>query len=167
MKSSIAALLLIMIASVLSAQDFKVPVNYQFETAEDIKAYEPKIKACINWLQSTPLDEQTDKRTNANAFLMAWLTVSPSVKIGVQPYVMELTKKNPDLLMIFFGGWTSHSLENPAQIKNAELNNIKALRSLIDFYAANLKSGIKKEKKIEKLKAMSDDELKEWLTGKI
>jgi hypothetical protein len=147
----------------LFAQGYEVPKNYKFETAEDIKSFHTDVVKAIEWLENTPIDNHKDKRREANAFVLAWLTVTPSVKVNLQSYVTVLSKKNPSLLMSFLGGWARYSLENPDQIKNDLANNKKGTESILKVYSNNLSSGIKKDKKIENLIKMDSNELEEWL----
>jgi len=43
---------------------------------------------------------------------MAWLTNSPKVTIEMDAKTVTFAKKNPELMMIFMGGWTRYVLQN-------------------------------------------------------
>lgn len=95
----------------VSAQDYAVPQNYKLEDKEDYATYEPQVKETIDWLLQTPLGKNGTKRKEANTFLMAWLSGSPTVSININADFIFF-KTNPELLMIFIAGWTKYSLEN-------------------------------------------------------
>ena len=94
----------------LFGQTFEVPANYTFGTRADYARYEPEVIRAVNWLEATPLHQQADKRKEVNAFLFKYIEGSPSVSIELHSFVLELNKKNPDLLMVFMAGWAKHKL---------------------------------------------------------
>lgn len=144
------------------AQNFDVPKNYKLEKAEDYAKYVPEILKCIDYLESTPLDSATEKRKEANAFLLKWLTGSPTVSIDLQKYVTDLSERNNDFMMIFMGGWTRYVLQSKNSPDKFECH-LAGLRDILRVYQRG--KGVKKDKKIEKLIALDRQEgkLDEWL----
>lgn len=132
----------------MSAQDFNVPKDYAFETADDYKPYEDDIVSCVEWLIETPVYQYTDKRKSANAFLLKWLTGSPYVHIEINPEIVTFLNTSPDLLIIFMGGWARYSIttENYDDKING---NIKGIEAVSSFYNQN-KGIIPKDKNVEK-----------------
>src|ERR1700679_3255172 len=88
-----------------SAQTYEVPKNYTLKTKDDYAKYEPEVIHTVDWLQQASWDEPIEKRKEANAFLMAWLTGSPNVSISIGKPLMDLVDKNKELLIIFMGGY--------------------------------------------------------------
>ena len=126
------------------------------------------ILECIEWLQTSPYDENIRKRKHANAYLVDWLTGTSSVTIELHSYLAELTKKNPDLLPLFMGGWAKESLLYPASKTNVEQGSIAGIESLVDYYAKNKSKGLEKDKNVEKLvKLRNDDKLADWVKSQI
>ena len=83
-KIYLSAILLLLVSYFkASAQTYEVPKDYTLKAKEDYAKYEDDIIKTIDWLQQTSWNEQTDKRKEANAFLVAWLTGSPNVSIDV------------------------------------------------------------------------------------
>ncbi|WP_299124096.1 hypothetical protein [uncultured Winogradskyella sp.] len=166
-KSIVTSILIILFIQTSLSQEFKIPNNVKLESAEDYKKYETDILNCINWLENTPVNQNSDKRTLANAFLMQWATGTPTVTIEMQAFQLDLTKKNPELLMIFLGGWIKYVIQNPSEKDNIESGNIAGINSIIKVYSANKGDGLKKDKRIEKLIKMDTSELQKWVADKL
>ena len=151
----------------VKAQDFEIPKDITLEAPEDYKKYNQDVIDGITWLENTPLNEQESKRKNTSAFLMLWMTGTPTVSIEVSSYVVELTESNPDLLITFLGGWTKYVLENPNDSDKFK-GNLAGLKSILEVYKKNKKTGIKKERAVEKLiKLKSEEDLEKWLKKKL
>jgi len=166
-KTVIVLVFTILSLQSMFSQEFNIPTNVKLETAEDYKTQESNILECINWLENTPVSQDSEKRIMANAFLMQWATGTPTVTIGIQSFQLDLTKKNADLLIIFMGGWIKHAIENPDKKDNVEASNLAGITSIIKVYTANKGDGIKKDKRIEKLIKMNEIELQQWVAEKL
>ncbi len=166
-KTIITLLLTVLFFQTSFSQEFTIPKNVKLDSAEDYKKYETDIINCINWLENTPINTNTEKRTLANAFLTQWAMGTPTVTIEMQSFQIDLTTKNPDLLMTFMGGWIKYSIENPTIKNTTEAGNITGINSIIKVYSKNKDNGIKKDKRIEKLMKMDKPELQEWIIGKL
>lgn len=168
LKNSLFAFVLTLFVAQLSwSQTFEVPDNVKLEVAEDYIKHEQRILDCINWLENTPMSEESDKRMMANAYLMKWATGTPTVTISMQSFQVDLTTKNPELLMIFIGGWIKYAIENPDDKDNVKAGNISGINSLIKVYSSNKDDGLKKDKRIEKLIKMDANELQEWVAKQL
>ncbi|MEZ4857121.1 MAG: hypothetical protein R2812_11675 [Gelidibacter sp.] len=163
---NLALVLALTFSTLVISQNFEVPKNYTFKVEKDYAKYEKDIIKCINWLENTPINQDTEKRKEANAFLMQWLTGAPNVSINLAPYVVDLTEKNPDLMMLFLGGWTKYALQNPKD-KSTFNGNLAGVKNLMTFYSNNEKTEIKKDKNIEKLLKLTETDLKKWLETKL
>ena len=166
-KTVIALVFTILSLQSMFSQEFNIPTNVKLETVDDYKTQESNILECINWLENTPVSQDSEKRIMANAFLMQWATGTPTVTIGIQSFQLDLTKKNADLLIIFMGGWIKHAIENPDKKDNVEESNLAGITSIIKVYTANKGDGIKKDKRIEKLIKMNEIELQQWVAEKL
>ncbi|MBP8115077.1 MAG: hypothetical protein KAY50_06960 [Chitinophagaceae bacterium] len=138
----------------------KLPV-----TKEEFVASEKKVISTIQWLEDTPLDQDTEKRKAQYALFVAWITNSPTVTISVNSRVLTFTKKNSDLLIIFMGGWTKYCLEN--NYSSDELKgNIAGIKSAIKVYKKGI--GLKKDKAMDKIIELDDKgELEKWVTEQL
>jgi hypothetical protein len=115
------------------SQEFSVPRRYSFKTPEDYRKYEPDILKCIEYLENAPVNDLSDNRKRINSFFLEWLTGVPYVSIRINSSVTNLSNENPNLLIIFMGGWTKHSLAYPEDksIENAYLAGIECV---LDVY---------------------------------
>jgi hypothetical protein len=154
MKTITLTLILTVISLQLFSQDFEVPKNYKLDKAEDYATYEPDVVKCFDWLMKTPVNEQAAKRKEANAFLIKWLSGSPSVSLEIKQEIVTFMGSSPDLFMIFMGGWAKYALESK-DYKNKIAGNLAGIESVIEFYKKN-KDFVPKDKNIEKYIEMKD-----------
>lgn len=166
MKSLIISALFICFSICINAQEFEVPENYTLKVADDYKKYEKEVIACANWLENSPLNENESKRINANAFIMQWLTGSPTVTVNLDAQVVtNCTDKNPHLLILFLAGWTRYALEN-GYSKDQQKGNFEGFKSIITVYKKGI--AIKKDKDLEKIIEIYDKgELETWITKNV
>jgi hypothetical protein len=112
-----------------AAQDSPVPVGYSLKEKDDYAKYVPDVIKTIDWLQQTPWADVPDKRKEANAFVVAWITGSPTVNLSINSDdVMKLCTKNGELLMSFIGGYVKYILQSKAvDEREANLAGVKAI----------------------------------------
>lgn len=140
------------------AQSFEIP---DYKKAEDFEAHTEDVLMAINWLKENPLDHPDRKQ--ANAFVLAWAEGSPSVKVELQGYVMELADENPDFLLLYIGSWIDYELNHPESGKVDK--NLAATNGILDYYE---KFEANKDKDIEKLiKLKKKEKLEGWIQTKI
>lgn len=108
---------------------------------------------CVTWLTTTPVNEQPDKRKEANAFLLKWLSGSSKVHIEVKQEIVTFMD-NGDLLMIFMGSWAKYSIES-GDFNNKINGTTAGIESVIDFYTKN-KGVIPKNKGVDKYVKMKE-----------
>lgn len=162
MKHTLITLSLLLGSFALQAQEFEVPQNYKLTKAEHYAPYEKDVLRCIDWILNTPLDEQEDKRKDANRFLMTWLMGSPYMHLSINDKTMKLFGDHPDLLMAFLAGWTKHSLSTK-DLKNETAGKLAGVKTALNFYQKN-KSKMPKNKQLEKaIKRQEKGQLKTWI----
>jgi hypothetical protein len=99
-----------------------------------------------------------------NIFIFKYIEGSPTVSVTLQGYVAELTKKNPELLIAFLGGWAKYQLEHPTANDQVRLN-AEGVKTVLRIYKLG---GAAKDKNIEKLfKFTTDPELESWVKSKL
>lgn len=131
----------------LFAQEFEPPVNAVLEKKDDYLKYEADIINAARWLEATPIGAQKEKRVQVNMFFTVWLTGSPTVTIEINSWVMKLTDKNPDLLVVFLSGYARYVLENQYSNDAAKANEA-GVKSMINNY--QLGGDVKKNKTLQK-----------------
>lgn len=163
MLRSILLLLLIQSGSYLIAQEYEVPENYVLDKAEDYAPYEDDVVNGINWLMATPYNEQSQKRSDVNAFLLKWFMGSPEVHIDIRHDIVNFMGSNPDLLIIFIGGWGKYSIET-RDYNNKIEGNLAGLEAVVRFYTAN-SDFLAKDRNVEKyVKLSKKNKLREFVT---
>ena len=161
-KSSVLSVIFSLCLASISAQSYEVPTDYSVETAEECEALHPVIIETIDWLHETPIDEDTRKRAQAEAFFLKWLESTPTVGVVLHAELLEFVKKNPELFSTFLGGWAKFAITNPEQKDDMAAGALAGIKDLLTFIDAN--PSIKKSKPVKKLYAMQEaGELEEWL----
>lgn len=144
---------LLCFSNLLTAQEFEVPKDYSLENPEDYTNQRNNVIKAVNWLENTPINQETKKRKEVNAFLMQWLTGTPDVTISLNPEIITFMDC-PDCLMVFMGSWAKYALENK-DYKNELQGSLVGIESVIKLYENN-KNSIGKNKAIEKYMKLKD-----------
>lgn len=156
-------ILLLFVSTSLFAQEVEIPSNVKLESTEDYKNTEGLVLNSTDWLLKTPISEKTEKRKEINAFLMKWMTGSPSVSIELVSGIVPLDC--PDCLLSFMSGWTKYSLEN--NYSNNKIDGALAgAENAIAFYVNN-KTVLGKNPDMEKLiKHQKKGKLRKYIKSK-
>lgn len=162
-KITITILLLLFVNQLLISQEYQVPANAKLENSQDYKNYEQNVLQGINWLENTKIDNQQEKRKETSAFLLKWITGTPTFSVALQSFQVGLTEKNPDLLLSFLGGWAKFAINNPKEKDNVVEANLAGIKSILKVYNFNKENSIKKDKKIEKLLKLDRVGLENWI----
>ena len=138
-KTVLISTLLFCCTSLIHAQELldELPT-----TKEAFIASEKKVLGTIDWLENTAVNQEEEKRKQQNAILVAWITNSPTVTLEISANVLTFTKKNPELLILFMGGWTKYSLQNNYS-SDPVLGSTAGIKSAIKVYKTGL---LKKDK---------------------
>lgn len=146
------------------AQSFEVPQHYEFTGKEDYARYHDQVIEAVGWLESTPLNEEPEKRQRVNTFVFQWLSGSPEVSVELQEYVSAFSDKNPQLLLVFLGGWARYQLEHPAEKEKMKFHTA-GIESVLRAYE---QGGARRDKRVEKLLKFRDKgKLEGWLRKRI
>ncbi len=143
------------------AQEFQAPENVSLNTKDDYIKTEKDIIEAARWLEATQIGQQMDKRVKVNAFVLMWVTGSPTVTIEISKLCTNLAEKNSHLLAVFLASYCRYVLEN--NYNNDKLKaSIAAIKSMINCYS--LGGDVKKNKLMEKaMAADKDSKLEEWV----
>ncbi len=154
---------LLFVSTNLLAQNVGIPSDLKLENAEDYKKTEQLVLNSTEWLLKTPLSENPNKRKDINAFLMKWMSGSPTVSIELVSGIVPLDCA--DCLMSFMSGWTKYSLENDYSKDKVECA-VAGAENSIEFYKKN-KSELGKNSDMEKLmKQQKKGKLKKYIKSK-
>jgi hypothetical protein len=116
-----------------TAQNSPVPAGYSLKEKDDYAKYAPDVIKTIDWLQETPWADVPDKKKEANAFVVAWITGSPTVNLNINSDdIMKLCTKNGELLMSFIGGYVKYYLQN--KDGSESLANLAGVKAILTKY---------------------------------
>src|SRR5580700_4325219 len=87
------------------ASDLKVPADYP--------KYKDAVLKCIDWLETTPVDPNSEDRKQVNKFVLKWITGQSGIEFYMGPNIADCTKGNPDLLVIYLGGLVKYGIDHP------------------------------------------------------
>lgn len=165
MRKHTISFLLVLFSLSVTAQDFQIPVGYQFKVKEDYAPYEKDIIAAANWLMSVPLDQQNEKRKEVSTFVFRWIDGSPTVNVSIDENIVNFDKANPGMLILYMAQCAKYVLENNYS-KDVIQKNKAALHAMIVVYKSG--KGIEKDKKMEKMEKADDDgKLEQWIKSNL
>lgn len=131
-------------------------------TKEEFISSEKDLLTVVKWMEHTALGTETSSRKLLNAWTMAWLTNSPTVTISIRASILKLFDKNPDLMMVYMGGYARYCLENNYS-KDELKSNVAGIKAAITCY--NLGGEAKKDKALAKvIEKDSEGKLEEWVS---
>ena len=120
-------------SNLFSQSSFELPDNMKLKTPEDYEKYEGTFIEASKWLENTDLDKEEAKRKSINAFVIEYITGSPTISLTIYPKIMDLTGKNTQLLTIYMASYGRYFLESK---KTAEAKDCvkAALNSMMTVY---------------------------------
>ena len=135
------------------------------DNPEDYAQYKQDVVDGFNWLMKTPFGRQIPKSKDINAFLIAWMSGSPSISIAIDGEIVNFSECS-QCLVIFMAGWAVHSISADGKVGAYE-GNMKGIEAVIKYYQAN-KEALGKNKGIEKyLKMKKKNELEAYIKSKV
>ena len=92
-----------------------IPEEFDLTHGEDYAQYEPLVIESLEWLLKNPIDQDLEKRTELNAFVMIWLSGSPNIEMQINSTWLKFTEENEELFFTFLQGMALHQLEHPKE----------------------------------------------------
>ena len=126
-----------------------IPEKFLLETKEDYDAQEDLVKDCLKWLLKQPLHKEMNKRNELNAFVMIWLSGSPTVELNIKSSAMPFLDTDEELFFTFVHGMALYKMNHPDETDEVKLHT----QGLISVAEQILQSEdhVKKTKEIKKL----------------
>ncbi|HET9505955.1 MAG TPA: hypothetical protein VFO93_20580 [Hymenobacter sp.] len=156
----LAVSLLVSTTTLAQTTPSPVPASYSFKAASDYDRYVPQVLATIDWLETSPLPNDSEERRAANTFLVQWISGSPTVSVAIEEYVSDLSYNDGALLIAFMGGWTRHALQNPGTKDKLALATA-GIQNMLATHKAQSGTG---NKKLEEVGALAvKGKLPEWV----
>lgn len=150
--------------STAASAQLKIPDYRKFDKSTNYAAYEKDILNCITFLENTPLQKDRDSlTTEANMFLLAWLSGSPKVVITLSSYTTKICATDNQLLAIFLGGAARYQIlsKDTSEIPT----QVAAIQAIIKYYKGD--NGAAPNDFIDSLVEINkQDQLATWLRKK-
>ena len=144
-------------------QAFEAPRNIELNTKEDYSKYEKAVIDAAIWLEQTDLNKEVDKRQEVNAFIVQWISGSPTVNIELTESLSKIYGKNAQLLAIYMASYARNILENKSTANKFTATKA-ALNSIMNVYKKRIE--ISKSKEMDKIIKLTDSELDSYIADK-
>ena len=150
----------VLLTSVAFAQEFEPPKKLPSSKKEFVKS-EPDFINAAKWLENTAIDTTTNKRFKVNAWVMAWVTNSPTVTVDVDASIINLFEKNSHLMLVWIAGYAKYSIENSYSTDKVQCN-VAGIKAAIHCY--NLGGQITNDENLNKvIDADKNGKLEDWV----
>jgi hypothetical protein len=162
-KLLLACLLAVVLNNIASRAQtsFEVPSNVVLEAKEDYAKYETAVVDAAKWLEETDLGKEPDKRLEVNAFVLQWVSGSPTVSVEINEHLSKIYGKNIQLIGVYLASYSRHYIENKGTATKASATKA-ALTSMMNVYKKGI--SIKKSKEMDKLiKQAEEGKLDEYV----
>lgn len=127
---------------------FEVPQNVEFKSKEDYTKYESAVIEAAKWLETTDLDKEIAKRQQINAFIVQWVSGTPTVTMDLTPKLQKIYGDNTELLAIYLSAYARNYIENAGSATKISATKA-ALISMMNVYKKGI--AVSKSKEMEKL----------------
>lgn len=144
---NLLCLLALLVTLQLSAQEWTVPKNLTLETEADYRSHEKSVIDAVEYLYSLPPNQEATKRQATNAYLIQWLTGTPTVSLALYAELSDYGDC-ADCLVLYMGSYAQTAILKP-DTPDAS-NHYTALKRVLNYYEAN-REVIGKQKPLEKL----------------
>jgi hypothetical protein len=99
-----------------------IPDDLVLQTDKDYEDHLGLARKSLAWLINTPLDEHLDKRNEVNAFVMLWLSGSPTITVEIDSKATPFIHDDETLIFPFIHGMALYQLGHPACDNKAKLH---------------------------------------------
>ena len=99
-----------------------IPDSLVMHSAKDYDNHMALAKKSLAWLINTPLDEHVHKRNEVNAFVMLWLSGSPTITLEIDSKATPFIHEDETLIFPFIHGMALYQLGHPECTDRAKLH---------------------------------------------
>jgi hypothetical protein len=157
-------LLVLWISHSAIGQDGRKPEisdTIKWETAADYDRDRELIIKCLKWLCTAPMGQDVIYRSEANAFVLRWLSGSPDVLVEIDEAVFDFTEGNDEILFSVI-----HAMALTTMTKKKEMDKeklaVETMRIVCELVDSSEKYSADKKMKAV-LKAYRKDKLEEYV----
>lgn len=135
------------------AQTKVLPDDLVLDQRLNYDKYTSYVVPAINWLQSTPLNQDYTQRRRLDNFIMYWLQKNTDIIVTMPDYLVKFQSVNNEFYFLYTGGWIKYVMETRDTNRiNCYLAGVK---SMLHYYSAGM--GIKKSDYIDFLVKLDRD----------
>lgn len=98
----------------------ELPQEFNWQTAEDYRKDAELVKKTLRWLCSAPLNIDLSKRSEANVFVLKWLSGTPDYTIAIETAKLPFLEQHPELLDTFIHGMALGYLSKDKPIEQVD-----------------------------------------------
>ncbi len=148
-----------------TAQTFKVPERYSFESIEAYHKYDKEIIKCVNWLETVSPGDESNGAKRASRFLMEWQTGCPYVSVVQNARIDAFLNESPEYRVYYVGGWVRYSLQNDGKA-NKMMCTYAGIKTVLKVYKANQQK--KHDANLDELLKLDEQsKLRMWVQEKL
>ena len=133
----------------------------KWEAAADYSRDRELVIRCLKWLCTAPMGQDVVYRSEANAFVLRWLSGSPDVIIDIDEVVFDFTEGNDDILFSVI-----HAMALTTMTKKKEMDKeklaVETIRIVCELVDSSEKYSADKKMKTV-LKAYRREKLEEYV----
>lgn len=150
----------------------EIPKQYAWNSGEEYVRDQDKVQDVLKWLCMQPLGLDIQKRSLANAYVMEWISGTPSLRLEVNSEAFLFIEKHPELLFSLIQGMAYFAIAHPDE-KDATKLHTEALE--VVAHHAELSEELSKDGDLKKLiranrkkqlKAYYQDSIEDWEKAK-
>jgi len=123
-------------------------------TSQSLTKDEALVIQAANWVETTDLDKELEKRKEINSIVLKWYIDTITLNMSLVEKLSTINEGNSEFLMIFFAGYSRYFIENKKNITNLAATKA-GLISVMKVYKKGI--GVTKSQEIEKLIKLTDE----------
>ena len=163
MKAQFIIIVLFLFSVNIYSQKFSDLEKIPLKEKGDYMKVESELLDASDYLLNKPLDKDDVSRYYAIQFIMRWMEGTPDYTFSINSEVTQISKKNDELMAIFFAAMTKYVLENKENANDEKIVRKQSLIMVLE-YIENPKFVIKQDKNIKKyINAKNEGKLDEVL----
>lgn len=141
-----------------------IPDSLELNTVEDYRKLERDVEKCLKWLCTAPYGQDIVYRSEANAFVLAWLAGTPDYTVVVESKNFDFGSFSEELIYSFVHAKTYLMLTRGEKWEESKLN-LEAMKIVCTLIISSEKMSKNKELK-PLIKAYNKDRLEDYLKSK-
>ena len=114
--------------------EWEVPAPQALQTEADYYALEPDVLKALEWLNSTPLHAQPEKRAKVHRFLLLYSNNNPRFQLELEGGVASISNRNPELIGVYIAAYSAHYIVLKEEAKHKGAVEA-ALRAVAEAYS--------------------------------